>query len=193
VRRWIAARGRPTGAANARRLRARGESLDSITFRDAVVADIPALAELHVTMWNATYRTSRGPSVATRTAQWERVFARADRRDFVLVLEDHAGRLIGFTWGVPSESASEPPAGFGGELSKIYLRWEYHGLGLGRRMMAETARRFLERSITSFVLFADPANPTIGFYDRLGGERLRNDRGVFDGAYAWRDVRTLID
>jgi len=34
-----------------------------------------------------------------------------------------------------------------GELSKIYLRWEYHGLGLGRRMMAETAQRFLDRNI----------------------------------------------
>src|SRR5512140_759658 len=53
--RWINRQRRPTGVVNARTLRERGESLDSIIFRDAVAADIPALAELHVTTWNATY------------------------------------------------------------------------------------------------------------------------------------------
>jgi ribosomal protein S18 acetylase RimI-like enzyme len=114
------------------------------------------------------------------------VFAKENRRDFVLVLEDRTGRLIGFTWGRPHEGEFE------GELSKIYLRWEYHGLGLGRRMMAETARRFLERGIHSFILFAELSNPTLGFYDRMRGERLLDDRGQFGGAYGWRDVRTLV-
>ena len=187
VQRWVSARSRPKGAENARRLRERSESLDSITFRDAVAADIPALAELHVTTWNATYNTTRGPSIATRTWQWNDIFAKEPRRDFVLVLADRNGRLIGFTWGKPDEGEFE------GQLSKIYLRWEYHGLGLGRRMMAETARRFLDRGIHSFILFAELSNPTLGFYDRMGGERLLDDRGQFTGAYGWRDVRSLIE
>ena len=54
----------------------------------------------------------------------------------------------------------------------IYLRWEYHGLGPGRWMMAKTAG---------------------GFYDRMGGERLLDDRGQFNGAYGWRDVTNLLD
>ena len=186
IQRWINARTRPSGARNARRLRDRHESLDSIIFRDAVAADIPALAELHVTTWNATYNTTTGPTIATRRSQWNEVFAKTNRRDFVLVLEDRSGRLIGFTWGRPHDGEFE------GELSKIYLRWEYHGLGLGRRMMAETARRFAERGIRSFVLFAELSNPTLGFYDRLGGERLLDDRGQFSGAYAWRDVTVLM-
>jgi GNAT superfamily N-acetyltransferase len=186
LRRRLNAQSRPSGETNARRLRDRGESVDSIVFRDAVAADIPALAELHVTTWNATYRTTRGPTIATRTWQWNEIFAKEDRRDFVLVLEDRTGRLIGFTWGKPDSGE------FAGQLSKIYLRFEYHGLGLGRRMMAETARRFLDRGINSFVLFAEISNPTLGFYDRMGGERLLDDRGQFGGAYAWRDARTLI-
>lgn len=185
--RRINALSRPSGAANARRLRARGESLDSIVFRDAVAADIPALADLHVTTWNATYRTTRGPTVAIRTRQWQEIFAKEHRRDFVLVLEDQNGRLIGFTWGKPHEGECA------GQLSKIYLRWEYHGIGLGRRMMAETARRFLDRGIESFVLFAELTNPTLGFYDRMGGERLRDGDGRFTGAYAWRNARKLIE
>lgn len=185
LQRWLNKRTRPTSEQNRRRLQERGETIDSIVFRDAVDADIPALAELHVTTWNATYNTSRGPTVATRTHQWTQVFARPNRRDFVLVLEDRNGRLIGFTWG-------KPDGEFQGQLSKIYLRWEYHGLGLGRRMLAETARRFHDRGIQSFVLFAELTNPTLGFYDHMGGERLMDDRGKFDGAYAWRDVRTLL-
>lgn len=188
LRRRIHARSRPSGEANARTLRARGESLDSIIFRDAVAADIPALAELHVTTWNATYDVSAadGPSIATRTWQWDKVFAEQHRRDFVLVLEDRGGHLIGFTWGKPHDGE------FDGELSKIYLRWEYHGLGLGRRMLAETARRFLDRGIHSCILFAELSNPTLGFYDRMGGERLLDDRGRFDGAYCWRDLTRLV-
>jgi ribosomal protein S18 acetylase RimI-like enzyme len=178
---------RPSGRRNARRLRARGESLDSIVLRDAVAADIPALAELHVTLWNRTYRTSRGPTVATRASQWRQRFAKSPRPDFTLVLEDRRGRLIGFV-------AAEPHDGeFDGVVSKIYLRWEYHGLGLGRRMMTETARRFVARGIGSCVLFAEPSNPSVGFYDRMGGERLRDEHGRFTGAYAWRDVRTLLE
>ncbi len=144
LQRWLSARSRPTGEANARRLRERGESLDSIVFRDAVAADIPALAELHVTTWNATYNTMRGPTIATRTWQWNEVFRKEARRDFVLVLEDRNGRLNGFTWGKPNDGE------FAGQVSKIYLRWEYHGLGLGRRMMAETAQRFLDRGTHAF-------------------------------------------
>jgi len=186
LKRWINTQTRPTGEKNARKLHERGESLDSITFRDAVAADIPALAELHVTTWNATYNTTRGPTIATRAWQWNTVFATENRLDFVLVLEDRNGRLIGFTWGRPHEGEFEA------ELSKIYLRWEYHGLGLGRRMMAETARRFVERDIHSFILFAELSNPTLAFYDRMGGERLLDDRGQFGGSYGWRDMRTLI-
>ena len=181
------ARTRPTSEENLSKLQERGESLNSIVFRDAVAADIPSLSELHVTTWNATYNTTRGPTIAIREWQWNKVFANEHRRDFVLVLEDRNGRLIGFTWGKPSDSGE-----FAGNLSKIYLRWEYHGLGLGRRMMEETARRFLDRGIHSFNLFAELSNPTLGFYDRMGGERLLNDKGQFDGAYGWRDVRTLI-
>jgi ribosomal protein S18 acetylase RimI-like enzyme len=161
--------------------------LASIVCRDAVPDDIPALAELHVTTWNATYRTSHGPTIETRTAQWENVFSRANPQEFILVLENAHKRLIGFAFGTPGFGEFE------GVLSKIYLRWEYHGLGLGRLLMRETARCFLERGIESFVLFAERSNPTIGFYDRMGGERLLDERGLFTGAYGWREARTLLE
>jgi len=187
--RRLAALTRPSGRANARKLRERGETLHSIVFRDATAADIPALAELHVTTWNATYNTTRGPTIALRTRQWEEVFARQDPRAFVLVVENVEGRLIGFAFGRPHRGYP----GFTGELSKIYLRWEYHGLGLGRAMMGHVARRFLARKIESFCLFAELRNPTLGFYDRLGGERLHDEHGRFTGAFGWRNLSALAE
>jgi len=100
LKRWINARSRPTRAANARTLRDRGESLDSIIFRDAVAADIPALAELHVAAWNATYNTTSGPTMATRVEQWTRVFANGayawrDVRSLMTVLPSARSRSLG--------------------------------------------------------------------------------------------------
>src|SRR5687767_13637187 len=65
-------------------------------------------------------------------------------------------------------------------------------LVLGRRMMAETARRFLDRGIHSFILCAELSTPTLGFYDRMGEERLVDEQGQIDGAYGWRDLKALI-
>ena len=52
-----------------------------MVFRDAVAADIPALAELHVTTWNATYQTTNGPTIATHAWQWHEAFKKEHRRD----------------------------------------------------------------------------------------------------------------
>src|SRR5438045_9601179 len=60
LKRWRSGLSRPSGRTNARRLAKRGESLDSIVLRDAIAAAIPAVAELHVTTWNATERPTRG-------------------------------------------------------------------------------------------------------------------------------------
>ena len=59
---------RPSAAANADRLRARGEQVASLTIRDPLSADIPALARLHVATWNATHRGGRSDGHLRRLA-----------------------------------------------------------------------------------------------------------------------------
>ena len=68
---------RPSSGANASGLRERGETLSSLVIREATAADIPALAQLHVTTWNATYAPMlmNGPPVAVREYQWREAFA----------------------------------------------------------------------------------------------------------------------
>jgi len=90
--------------------------------------------------------------------------------------------------GPPVRVAADIPA-----LAELHvIQEERRDFVLGRRMMAETARRFLDRGIHSFILCAELSTPTLGFYDRMGEERLVDEQGQIDGAYGWRDLKALI-
>lgn len=185
---WRVAAGlaRPSTTGNLRRLRDRRESLESLTIREATPADIPALAQLHVTTWNATYAPlwQKGPSLAIREQQWRDAFARNELHWFCFVVERPGGELVGFA----QASKSDHPE-YGGELRKIFLLLEYQRLGLGKRLVGRVARRFLAQGITSMWLFGDARNPSSRAWVALGAEKTDNDPGT--GNYGWRDITSL--
>ena len=161
-----------------------------MVIREATEGDIPALAELHVRTWNETYPGVQSPpTVALRERQWREAFAPQDGSWFALVVED-GGRLVGFAKGKRYSHADLPQ--FDGELNKIYVLREYHGRGLGERLMEEVARRFLIQGIRSMVLFSEPSNPTGQFFEAMGGEKLLAKNGEFHGAYGWSDLKQLV-
>jgi len=176
----------PSRSRNLRRLHERGESTQSFIIREATAPDIPALAALHVTTWNATYAPMlmKGPPVEVRAAQWRAAFAKHDGSWFCYVVENGTGELVGFAKGVRSDNPE-----YGGELNKIYLLREYQGLGLGRRLVGHVARRFLAQGITSMWLFGDARNPSSRVWVALGGIKLDEDPGI--GNYGWEDLERL--
>jgi len=178
----------PSKEDNARHLRERGETVTSLVIRDATEADIPALAELHVTTWNATYAPMgmTGPSVAIREHQWREAFAKPDGSWFCLVVENAQGDLVGFA----QANRSDHPE-YGGELNKIYLRREYQRMGLGKRLVGHVARRFLSQGITSMWLFGDARNPSVNAWKALGAVKTDDDPG--NGNYGWRDLHRLAE
>lgn len=162
-----------------------------VSIREATAADIPALAELHVITWNATYpHVPKKPSYETRERQWRAAFAVTDGSWCCYVVQDQHGKLVGFAKGTPYDHPDLP--GFAGELSKIYLLREYQRQGLGRRLVGHVAHRFLDQGIASMLLFADAQNPSCRFYEALGAERLLDKAGHFHGGYGWRDLRRLV-
>jgi len=179
---------RPSKSANSRRLRARSESIDSIRIRPARLEDVPALARLHVTTFNATHLLpgGRGPTVGLRERQWREHLAGPSPKVFCFVAERSDGTLVGFASGKPADYP-----GFAGRLDKIYLLPHYQRMGLGRRLFGEVCRRFLADDVTSMMLFSQAENPSCRFFEALGGERLMSDTGEFHGAFGWRDVRGL--
>ena len=40
-------------------------------------------------------------------------------------------------------------------------------------------------------LFSEAANPSIRFFEALGGERMITDTGEFHGGYRWSDLHNL--
>jgi L-amino acid N-acyltransferase YncA len=181
---------RPSKAANIRRLCARGESLESLTIREATREDIPSLVALHVKTWKETYwNVKNPPTYGIREQQWRDQFQVTDGSWFCFVVENRKGELVGFAKGKTYKHSDL--SDFAGELSKIYLLREYQRLGLGRRLVGCVARRFLSQGINTMVLFGIPQNPSCAFHEALGGERLFAKNGEFHGGYGWRDLQKL--
>src|SRR4051794_9208937 len=75
-------------------------SIDELVLREATIADLSSLADLHVRTFNETHvgPFGSGPTYATREWQWRKVLADTDATTFVLVLETAANQLVGFIW-----------------------------------------------------------------------------------------------
>jgi ribosomal protein S18 acetylase RimI-like enzyme len=180
---------RPSKATNMRRLSRRGETLAAFTIRYARPQDVPALARLHVRTFVETHG-GPGPSCELRERQWRETFAKPGGNWFCYVIVRQDADLVGFAKGVPYEG--ELP-GFAGELNKLYILREYQRLGLGRRLIGYVARAFLLRGVDSMLLFGEATNPSNGFYEAFGAERLLTPSGDFHGGYGWRDLRRLVE
>ena len=181
---------RPTKAVNTRLLHERRENPQSFIIREVTTEDIPALAELHVKTWSDTYPNIKNPpTYEIREWQWRDQFKISDGSWFCFVVEKQNGELIGFAKGKKYNHSDLP--GYSGELNKIYLLREYQRLGLGRQLVGYVARRFISNGINSMVLFGIPQNPSCGFHETLGGERLYGKNGEFHGGYGWLDLQKL--
>ena len=159
----------------------------SVRIRDAQPADIPALAALHVATFRETHGRFGAPTYELRERQWRAAFER-EADWFCYVAEASDGQLIGFAKGTLHDGGVP---GFQGELNKIYVLRAWHGRGVGRALLEHVARRFLAQGTSSMLLFGDARNPSNGFYEHLGAERLSSAEGEFHGAYGWRDLRRI--
>ena len=164
-------------------------STASFEIREATVSDVTALAALHVQTFNETHGID-GPTYVTREYQWRKLFESGDKDWFCLIIENKQAELIGFAKGNPYKYDDLP---FSGELNKIYLLRKYHKMGFGRRLICQVALQFLNRGISSMLLFGDANNPSNWFYEALGAERLYAENGEFHGGYGWRDLKILAD
>jgi L-amino acid N-acyltransferase YncA len=160
--------------------------MGGVTVREAADGDVPALARLHVQTFSETH-CAGGPGVEVRERQW-RAALQAEGL-FCFVAENECGELIGFAAGKPYSHPNHPE--YDGELNKIYLLRAYHRRDVGRRLLGRVARRFLAQEVSSMLLFGDAANPSNGFYEALGAERLYAANGEFHGGHGWRDLEAL--
>ena len=163
-------------------------SKGNFIIREGTIDDLPQLVEVHVTSWNATYPYYHPkPSRELRTMQWQKLFNERPGEWFCYVAEKENGSIVGFASG----STYGGDLDFDVELNKIHFFKDYHRLGLGTILMRKVVLQFLEKGYKSMLLFADPDNQNIAFYEKLGGERILDKEGKFQGAYGWRELGSL--
>ncbi len=177
----------PSAAANLRRLRQRGENLDTITLRDAGPDDVSEVARVHVAAFRSAHG-GRGPSESIRAAQWESKLRNGAPETFCLVAEQEGRGLIGF-----AHCHSADFREYEGQLEKIYLLREYRRVGVGRRLICAAAARFMDLEMRSMMLLSQAENPACRFFEALGGQRILHESGEFHGAFGWQDLTVLTD
>ena len=117
-------------------------------------------------------------------ANGEKSSAKKNESWFAIGIENSRKEMIGFAVGIVTGEQK-------GEINKIYLLQEYHRLGIGKKLFAEVVRRFRQMGVNSMHLFGIPQNPSCRFHEAMGGQRMYNRRGGFDGGYQWPDLKQI--
>ncbi len=165
-------------------------------------ADAAELGRVHVLAWREAYPGIVPAAIldaldpTERATMWTRVLADGQA---VWLGRDPAGAIHGFTAaGLQREPEILP---FTGEIYAVYLLRTAQRQGLGRRLMAQAARQLLAEGHDNASLWVLDGNaPAIAFYTALAGRiarqrplPARRDWPGSDTAYAWDDLRSVLD
>jgi len=147
-----------------------------IHLRSATLEDVSGVAQVHVDGWRETYRGIVPDdflaklSLDRRKQQWTDVLSRPERGSFHVAVDPaRQGGIVGF---VNAGATRSPELAFSGELYAIYLLKAFQGQGLGAALFAASARDLLASGHRSMLLWVLTENPTVRFYEHLGGKRV---------------------
>lgn len=160
-------------------------------FREVVYNDVPKLAQLHAVAWKETYEliypdTTDFPTAELREWQWRDLFKKNPKSWFCYVVENADSELIGFAKGQEYNHQNYP--GIQGELNKIYVLRKYHKQGIGIKLFRLIVSTLISKGINNMILFTDNNNPTIKFFERLGGKKTLSSNGESHDAYTWNSL-----
>jgi len=173
---------------------------NTMLIRDAQLADVPALARVHVDSWRSTYAGIM-PAQFLADLSYDRSEARfrelmALPGHICMLVEDVNDAIVGFASAGP-ERSNDPV--YRGELYAIYLLDAYRRRGIGTALLRRIAQQLRSLDFNSKLVWVLLDNPSRQFYEKLGGVRLRQqpiDIGgavVQEVAYGWTDLRALCN
>ncbi|MBI1622067.1 GNAT family N-acetyltransferase [Aquamicrobium zhengzhouense] len=163
----------------------------SIDIRKAEPRDAEAVACVHHQAWQGAY-AGIIPHRALNTmigrrgqAWWDNAIRRAAS---VLVIE-MGGDIVGYATLGRNRARELPQEG---EIYELYLRPEYQGIGLGKRLFNAARDRLEAHGLSGLVVWALEDNDNaLRFYEGAGGRDVAEGVEVFDAkalrkiAYVW--------
>ncbi|MEM7164692.1 MAG: GNAT family N-acetyltransferase [Planctomycetota bacterium] len=150
----------------------------TVQIRPATLADVDAIATVHVQAWHETYtglipqRILDGLSVPKRAEMWAqqlRAPTFGKNGESLWVCDDAATGIVGFVNSGPNRFTEYALTG---EIQAIYLLQSHHGRGLGKQLLWRGAASLKEAGHAGFVVRVLTTNPTAGFYAAQGGTIL---------------------
>jgi GNAT superfamily N-acetyltransferase len=152
--------------------------------QETLAADLPAIARVHLETWLTTY-TGIVPQAyldsltfENRLERWQKHSANIgfERRLFVAALD---GQIVGF---VDCGKARNADAEFDGELYGFYILEPHQKQGIGRQLFAVVQDNLRSRGFKKMLVWVLAENPSAAFYQRMGGEKVREQCLEIGGA-----------
>lgn len=157
--------------------------------RRAVPEDALAINIVNVYTWKTTYSGLMPDSVIDARIQNLRAGAEKCGRDIVengcvLVAEaDHA--IVGFCRYGKSRNLDYLSSG---EIYALYVLAGYQGLGIGKGLFETVAGMLAAQGHSGMLINCLRGNPTIGFYQHMGGKIVGQRQDAVQGGVICEDV-----
>jgi len=176
-----------------------------IIIREVKIGDERGIARAHAAGWKAAYRgifpdeildgmseEKGGPRF--REAIEKRL---SDDNAPPFLLAEIDGGIAGFASSVtPPQQAADI---YDCEIKAIYVDPRFHRLGIGKKLVSETAKRFFDQGKRAMLIMTADGNPYRAFYEKLGGKPVEGLGSITVGGkevpligFGWKDIRSLF-
>ena len=151
-----------------------------IDIRRAALEDAEAIAEVHQAAWRGAYagvipHRALASMISRRGGQW---WNNAIRRAASILVLEIDGTVAGYATLGRNRARELPQQG---EIYELYLRPEYQGVGLGRRLFSAARDNLRSHGLKGIVVWALEDNePAINFYSNAGGRDIAEGVEFFD-------------
>ncbi len=141
-----------------------------VSIRTGNASDAEGIARVHVETWRDTYRDILPPRVlsaqtyARRLALWRQTLSR-DLQRLVQVAEK-GKQIVGFATSGRNRSANVP---FTAEMYTLYVLPDWQGEGIGQELFRGSVGQLAGDGHRNLVTWVLADNPSVGFYEWLGG------------------------
>jgi ribosomal protein S18 acetylase RimI-like enzyme len=175
-----------------------------LEIRTAGPEDCAGIARLQVESYQESYRGIfparylEGFTVDEQEQDWQD-FLSYNSNHVLLVAVGDDGQISGYSLALPGSDGYPP---YESELVTLHVRRGNQRQGLGRRLVSASSQTLNEQGVRSLFLWVLKENPACAFYEKLGGVYLaekpwQNKKyfgaHIFEVAYCWRDIRTLME
>lgn len=170
--------------------------------RPGMQGDEWGCANVHIHSWRETYTglldtaflNRLAASFGARTESWKRILSGTTGSKVRVACE--ASEIIGFVNVGPARDAEHEGRG---EVRALYLLKAFHGLGIGRALLAEGLGLLAEDGFSSAYVWVLAGNTTRRFYEKSGAhfegapkEITIGSDLVFEEALVWPDISQVL-